>query len=187
MSILTLLLPAYIPKPGKLRNLALMKWIVLALLVVCALLASDRRVWIVPATFSACVFGYWYFIEQKPNTPQSHSHRDQLSAKMKQSSIGFAPTYLQPFLMRLSSQIKGGYSPEVIDHIAGLADRMEPDEKQSLEYEVDFRGESIPLNIDLFKFGQMEVAIRFHAPPPLSGFIENEMTSFFAVRGMRPA
>jgi hypothetical protein len=164
-----------------------MKWIVMAIFVISALLASDHRVWFVPAAFGIGMLGWWYWFERQSEAVPDVSLRGQTSAHGQQSSIGLAPPYMEPFLWRLSSLMKGGYSPEEIDHIVGLAVGMKPDEKHSLKYEVDFMGQRLPLNIELCKAGRVEVAIRFQAPPPLADFIEHEMESFFAGRDLRTA
>lgn len=165
-----------------------MKWIGLALLIFSALLAMDHRNWFVPAVVGVVVLGYWYFAEREPDhVPPDESdflHRDEQPKKLQESSTSFDLPDFALFLNRLSSEIKGGYTAKVIEHLAGLAATMKHEQEHSLEYEAVFRGQRCPLNIGLFKDDAEEITIYFHTPKPLADFIDIEIEAFFAERGM---
>lgn len=165
-----------------------MKWIGLALIGFGALLALDHRNWVVAVAIGAFILGYWYFVEREPDgVPPDESdtlHKDEQPAKLQESSTSFDLSDLAPFLQRLSPQITGGYTAKVISHMADLAARMKHEEERSLEYQVVFQGQQVPLNIALFKDDIEEITIYFHTPKPLADFIDSEMDSFFAERGM---
>lgn len=165
-----------------------MKWISLALLVIGALLALDHRNWLVPVALGVFFLGYWYFVEREPDeVPPDESdylQRGQQPLELQESSTSFDLPDLAPFLQRLSSEITGGYSEKVIAHVADLAARMKHEEERDLQYEVVFRGRRIPLHISLFKDDIEEITVYFHTAKPLSEFIDHEMDSFFAERGV---
>ena len=165
-----------------------MKWIGLALIAFGALLALDHRNWFAPVALGVFILGYWYFVDREPDgVPPDESdalHRGEETTKLQESSTSFDLSDLAPFLQRLSSQITGGYTAKVVAHVADLAARMKHEEERSLEYQVVFQGQHIPLNIDLFKDDIEEITIYFHTPKLLADFIDSEMDSFFAERGM---
>lgn len=165
-----------------------MKWIGLALLVAGALLALDHRNWFVPVALGVFILGYWYFAERKPHEAapdeSDYVHRDQQPTKLQESSTSFDLPALTPFLQRLSPHITDGYSNEVIGHIADLSARLKHEEQRSLEYEVVFQGQRIPLNIGLFKDDIEEITIYFHTTKSLADLIDAETGSFFAERGL---
>lgn len=165
-----------------------MKWIGLAFLIVSALLAMDHRNWFVPAVIGLIVLGYWYLAERDhdhvPPDESDYLHRDEQQTNLQESSTSFDLPDFAPFLKRLSSQIKGGYTAKVVDHLAGLAATMKHDQERSLEYEAVFRGQRCPLNIGLFKDDADEITICFHTPKQLADFIDNEIEAFFAERGL---
>lgn len=165
-----------------------MKWIGLALIGFGALLALDHRNWFVPVAFGVFILGYWHFVEREPDgVPPDESdalHRDEQATKLQESSTSFDLSDLAPFLQRLSTQITGGYTAKVISHIADLAARMTHEEERSLEYQVVFQGQHVPLKIVLFKDDIEEITIYFHTAKTLADFIDSEMASFFAERGM---
>lgn len=164
-----------------------MKWIGLAFLVVSAMLAMDHRNWFVTAVIGLIILGYWYFAEREPDhDPPDESdylHSHQQSTKLHESSTSFDLPDFAPFLKRLSSQITGGYTAKVIDHLTGLAATMKHDQERSLEYEVVFLGQRCPLNIGLFKDDAEEITIYLHTPKPLADFIDREIEAYFAERG----
>jgi hypothetical protein len=165
-----------------------MKWIGLAFLIGSALLAIDHRNWFVPAVIGLIILGYWYFADREPyHVPPDESdylHRNEQPTKLQESSTSFDLTDFAPFLRRLSSQITGGYTAKVVDHLAGLAATMKHEQERSLEYEAVFRGQRCPLNIGLFKDDAEEITIYFHTPKPLADFIDGEIAAFSAERGM---
>jgi hypothetical protein len=165
-----------------------MKWIGLALLVVGALVALDHGNWFTPVVIGLIFLGYWYFAEREPeDVPPDESdylHRDELPTMLHESSTSFDLPDFAPFLNRLSSRIKGGYSAKVIDHLVALAAAMKYKQERSLEYEAIFQGQRCPLNIGLFKNDSQEITIYFHTPGPLADFIDSEIEAFFAERGM---
>ena len=165
-----------------------MKRIGLALIAFGALLALDGRNWLVPFTFGVFILGYWYFVEREPDgVPPDESdahHRDEQPTNLQESSAGFDLSDLEPFLQRLSPQITGAFTAKVISHIADLAARMKHEEEHSLEYQVVFQGQHVPLNIGLFKDDSEEITITFHTTKALADFLDSEMASFIAERGM---
>lgn len=165
-----------------------MKWIGLAFLIASALLAMDHQNWFVPAVIGLIILGYWYFAEREsdhvPPDKSDYLHRDEQPTKLREISTSFDLPDFAPFLKRLSSQITGGYTAKVVDHLAGLAATMKHEQERSLEYEAVFRGQRCPLNIGLFKDDAEEITIYFHTPKPLADFIDSEIEAFFAQRGM---
>ncbi len=163
-----------------------MKWIGLALIAFGALLALEHRNGFLPVALGVFILGYWYFLEREPNSvPPDESdylQRDQPPPTLEESSTSFDLPDVAPFLRCLSARISGGYTDKVIDHIHDLASRMKHEEERSLDYEVVFQGQRIPLNIGLFKDDIEEISIFFHTTKPLVEFIDNEMGSFFAER-----
>ena len=164
-----------------------MKWIGLAFLIVGALLAMDHQNWFVPVVIGLIILGYWYFVEREPDdVPPDESdylHRDEQPTKLQESSTSFDLPDFAPFLKRLSSQITGGYTAKVIDHLVGLAVTMKHEQERSLEYEAIFRGKQTPLNIGLFKDDAEEITIFFHTPKPLADFIDSEIEAFLTSVG----
>ena len=165
-----------------------MKWIGLALIGFGALLALDRRNWFVPIAFGGFILGYWYLMEREPDgVPPDESdalHKGEQPTRLQECSTSFDLSDLAPLLQRLSPQITGGYTAQVISHNADLAARMKPEEERSLEYQVVFQGQHVPLNIGLFKDDSEEITIYFHTTKTLADFLDSEMASFFAERGM---
>ena len=141
--------------------------------------------------FGVFSLGYWYFVEREPDgVPPDESdtlHRDEQPTKLHEISTSFDLSDLTSFLQRLLLQITGGFTEKVILHVADLAARMKHEEERSLEYEVVYQGQRIPLNIGLFKDDIEEITIYFHTPKPFADFIDSEMASFFAERGMWPS
>jgi hypothetical protein len=151
-------------------------------------LALDHRHWFVPVAFGVIILGHWYFVEREPDgVPPDESdilHRGEHPPKWQESSTSFDLPDIAPFLQLLLPHIAGGYTAKVAAHIADLAARMKHEEERSLEYDVVFQGQRIPLNIGLFKDDIDEITVCFRTLKPLADFIDSEMASFFAERGM---
>lgn len=165
-----------------------MKWTGLAFLVVGALLVMDHRNWFVPVVIGIIILGYWYFVERKPDEVRPEEtdflRRDGQPAKLQECSTSFDLPDFAPFLNRLSTRITGGYTAKVIEHLVGLACSMKHGQERCLEYEAVFRGRRMPLHIGLFKDDADEITICFHTPQPLAEFIDCEIESFCAERGI---
>jgi hypothetical protein len=165
-----------------------MKWIGLVLLILGALLALDNRNWFVPTGLGAFLLGYWYFVERPSNeTPPDKSdylHHNEESQELHESSTSFDLPDLKPFLQRLLPHVTGGYTQDIIDHLTQLSEHMKHEDERSLDYEVIYQGNRIPLKIGLFKDDLNEVTVYFHTTKSLSDFIDSEMETFFAERGM---
>lgn len=165
-----------------------MKWIGVIFAIIGALLFSDHRNGIVPMALGTMLIGYCYFFEREPVQPSLDEsdwlHREELSPKLEESSTDFDLRNLEPFLRRLGPYITGGYSEKAIAHITQAAHRMKHGEERSLECQVTFQQQQVPLNIGLFKDDVDEITVYFHTTQSLVKLIDAETQAFIAEREM---
>ena len=91
------------------------------------------------------------------------------------SQMQFDLDTLEPFLVRVSEMIPGGFGDMEIAQVLGTAERLKPGEEDELAFHIEYEGETSRFRI-LMRLGDDAVPdVRFFAPSGLAEMIEAEV------------
>ena len=102
----------------------------------------------------------------------------------QESSTGFDLEHVRPFLKRISLLIESGFGETQIDRVCQLAEKMEVDATEELEFPIRFGGKDTFMRITIFMDDVESPDVYFFSPPDLAAKIDAEMESFFEELGI---
>lgn len=110
------------------------------------------------------------------NTPHNN--------ELQESSTNFDLENVRPFLQRISPFIESGFGPAQIDQVCRLAERMEHNDEQQLEFPIRHAGRDSLMRIGVFMDDIDSPDVYIFSPPALAEQIDAEMERFFDDLGM---
>ncbi len=95
-----------------------------------------------------------------------------------ESSMNFDLENVRPFLQRISSLIEIGFGPAEIDHVVALADSMQHDDEQTLEFQIQLGNQRSTFRVGIFMDDIDAPDMYFFGPADLAERIDAEMDRF---------
>ncbi|MCI0682244.1 MAG: hypothetical protein L0Y71_09080 [Gemmataceae bacterium] len=92
-----------------------------------------------------------------------------------ESSMRFDANTLEPFLVRVSDLIPGGFGEREIAQVVGTAERLKRHEEDELTFYIEHAGEPSRFRIQIRMEGADAPALRFFAPRKVAELIDAEI------------
>src|SRR6185503_9104095 len=95
--------------------------------------------------------------------------------ELQESSTNFDMENVRPFLQRISPLIESGFGAAEIQQVCQLAERMEHDAEEELEFPIRYAGRDSLLRIGIFMDDITAPDVYFCAPPARATRIDAEV------------